>query len=80
MDWSVVYFASGMTDAEIVCGRLEAEGISTRLEYEAIGRIYALTLNGLGEVKVLVPELEKEKARQVLSVYYSDEELPWEGE
>ena len=80
MSWKIVYFASGMANAEIVSGRLEAEGIPTRLEYEAIGRIYALTLNGLGEVKVLVPESETERARQVLSVYYSDEELPWDNE
>ncbi len=78
MEWKVIFFASGMTQAGIVAGRLEAEGIPTRLEYEAIGRIYGLTLNGLGEVKVLVPEADMEKARRVLSEFYPQEELPWE--
>ena len=78
--WIVVYISAGITNAEIVSGRLTTEGIPSRLEYEAIGRIYALTIDGLGEVKVLVPDEYAEKAKEVLLTIYSSDELPWDEE
>ena len=51
-DWGVVTAASGLTNARIITGRLETEGIPTRLRYEAAGAIYAITIDGLGEVKI----------------------------
>jgi hypothetical protein len=76
--WEVVYRASGMTNANIVVGRLETEGIPTRLKYEAVGAIYAITIAGLGEVKVMVPESLLDKAREVLSRSYDDKDMEWE--
>ncbi len=76
--WEVVYRASGMTNANIVVGRLETEGIPTRLKYEAVGAIYAITIDGLGEVKVMVPESLLDKAREVLSRSYDDKDMEWE--
>lgn len=76
--WEVVHFAQGMVKARIVSGRLESEGIPTRLRYEAVGTIYGLTLDGLGEVKVLVPAEEASRARAVLSRSYDEEDLEWE--
>jgi len=76
--WEVVYRASGMTNANIVVGRLETEGIPTRLKYEAVGAIYAITIDGLGEVKVMVPESLRDKAHEVLSRSYDDNDMDWE--
>jgi len=76
--WQVAYKASGMANATIVAGRLETEGIPTRLKYEAVGAIYALTIDGLGEVKILVPADLKEKAREVLSRPYDEADMDWE--
>jgi hypothetical protein len=78
-DWRVVHIASGMTNANIIVGRLETEGIPARLKYEAAGTIYAVTIDGLGEVKVMVPSNYLEKAREVLSVSYTDKDIDWEG-
>jgi len=77
-NWRVVHIASGMTNANIIVGRLETEGIPTRLKYEAAGTIYAVTIDGLGEVRVMVPSNYLEKARKVLSVSYTDEDINWE--
>lgn len=77
-DWEVIYFAQGMVPARIVAGRLEAEGIPTKLRYEAVGALYGLTLDGLGEVKVLVPRNALLLARSVLSRSYDEEDLAWE--
>jgi hypothetical protein len=76
--WEVASTASGMTNANIVMGRLQTEGIPARLKYEAVGAIYAITIDGLGEVAILVPVSHLEKAREVLSRTYDDKDLDWE--
>jgi len=77
--WEAVAAASGMAQANIIAGRLETEGISTRLHYEAAGAIYAITIDGLGEVRILVPVVDWERAKEVLSRSYDESELPWKG-
>lgn len=76
--WEVAATASGMTEAKIVAGRLESEGIWVKLRYEAAGAIYAVTVDGLGEVRILVPFSEGERARGILSRSYEEGDLPWE--
>ena len=76
--WEEVVTASGMTQANIITGRLESEGIPTKLQYEAAGAIYAITIDGLGEVRILVPVADWERAKEVLSHSYDDGELHWE--
>ena len=78
MLWEAVATASGMTQANIIAGRLESEGIPTKLDYEAAGAIYAITIDGLGEVRILVPVDDWERAREVLSRSYEEGDLPWE--
>lgn len=78
--WQVVGTAQGVIKARILEGRLEAEGIPVRLQYEPIGAIYAITVDGLGEVQVLVPEMWVEHARRVLAREYSEEDLEWQDE
>jgi hypothetical protein len=76
--WEAVATASGMTQAKIISGRLESEGISTKLHYEAAGAIYAITIDGLGEVRILVPVADWERASEILSRSYDEGELTWE--
>ena len=75
--WVVVCSASGMTNAHIIVGRLETENIPTRLQYEAAGAIYAITIDGLGEVKIMVPFRYLERAQAILSQTY-EEDFDWE--
>jgi len=77
-NWQVVSITSGIIKARILEGRLEAEGIPVRLQYEPIGQIYAITVDGLGEVQILVPERWLEHARRVLAKEYSEEDLDWD--
>jgi len=55
-------------EAQIIQGRLESEGIPTLLSYESAGLIYGLTVNGLGEVKILVPKRLAEEAKEILGL------------
>jgi hypothetical protein len=76
-NWQVISATSGVIKARIIEGRLAAEGIPVRLQYEPIGEIYAITVDGLGEVQILVPEQWVEHARRVLAVEYSEDDLDW---
>lgn len=76
--WDVVFVANGMAEANIIVGRLETEGIPTRLEYEAVGALYGLTLDGLGQVRVTVPSEDAPRALDVLSRTYENGDLDWQ--
>ncbi len=78
--WEVVHRASGMINANIIVGRLETEGIPTKLKYEAVGTIYPITIDGLGEVQIMVPRNYLDYAREVLSRSYEDEDMNWNDE
>ena len=77
--WRVIHRASGMTNARIVAGRLEAEEIPFRLKYEAAGEIYAIVIDGLGEVEILVPEEFREAAEKTLSTTFDEKDLNWQN-
>ena len=75
--WEVVATASGMAQANIIAGRLASDGIHNRLRYEAAGPIYAITIDGLGEVRIIVPVPDWQRAKEILSRSYDDDDLPW---
>ncbi|HEU65460.1 MAG TPA: hypothetical protein ENN57_02190 [Chloroflexi bacterium] len=53
-------------EAHIIKGRLESEGIPVLLSYESAGLVYGITVDGLGEVKIMVPRHLAEEAKQIL--------------
>ena len=60
----VVHVAQGELEANVVKSHLESEGIPVLLQYESAGRVFGLTVDGLGEIKILVqPELAEEAKR-----------------
>jgi hypothetical protein len=61
----VVYRAAGQLEAYIIKGKLESEGIPALLQYES--EVFGLTVDGMGEVRILVPEPQAEKAREVIA-------------
>ena len=62
-----VYTASGQIQAHVIKGRLESEGILVLLRYDSGSTVFGFTVDGLGEVEVLVPQEEAARARQILS-------------
>ncbi len=61
-------------EAQIIKGRLESEGIPVLLSYESAGLIYGLTVDGLGEVKIMVPRHLAAEAREILEVSLGSKE------
>jgi len=78
-NWVVAYRAAGMVNAQIILGRLQTEGIPVRLQYETIGVIsYSLDVDGLGEVKIFVPESFARQAKEILAQRFDEKDLSWE--
>jgi hypothetical protein len=57
----------GGINAESIVTSLRGRGIPARSHGEAVGPIYGLTLDGLGEVSIFVPEEYLEEAKSVLA-------------
>jgi len=57
----------GSMEADIIKSKLESFAIPVLLQYEAAGRIFGITMNGLGKVKIMVPESFLEEAKKILS-------------
>ena len=64
----VISKVQGELVASVVKSHLESEGIPVLLQYESAGRVYGLTVDGLGQVKVLVPEKFAEEAKQIINL------------
>lgn len=69
-----VYTAQGHLRANVIKSKLEAAGIPAILSYEALSRIYGLTVDGIGQVCVLVRPEDAAEARRLLA----EEQLPEE--
>jgi hypothetical protein len=65
-DLVVVCKVQGELVAHAVKAKLESQGIPVLLKYESAGPICGITLNGLGEVKILVPAEFAQKAKQII--------------
>ncbi|MDQ1300226.1 MAG: hypothetical protein QG637_143 [Chloroflexota bacterium] len=74
-----VYAAQGMLAAEVIKGKLNSAGIPALLAYESLGPIYGLTVDGLGLVRVQVPQRFAEDALALINdeadAAQDDEEL-----
>ncbi len=57
----------GLIEAQPILAALRANGIPARTRGEALGSIYALTLDGLAEIAILVPADRVDEARELLA-------------
>ncbi|MEA3409507.1 MAG: DUF2007 domain-containing protein [Candidatus Eisenbacteria bacterium] len=64
--FEVAYTASGEMEAQAIRAALEAAGIPARLKMEAAQKLFAVTVDGLGAVGVMVPADRLEEARAVI--------------
>ena len=62
----VISTVQGELVANVIKSHLESEGIPVLMEYESAGIVYGLTVDGLGQVKILVPRELAEEARQII--------------
>jgi hypothetical protein len=62
----VVYRAFSEGEAYIIKGKLEENGIPCILKSNAAPSVYVFTMDGMGEIKICVPESMAEAARRLV--------------
>ena len=62
----VAYTANGEAEANGIKSALEAAGIPAELKIGAVTKLFPVTVDGLGAVKVMVPADRLEEARAIL--------------
>ena len=62
----VAHIAQGEAEAGIIKSHLECEGIPVMLQYESVGRVFGFTVDGLGEIRILVPQGLVERAKEII--------------
>lgn len=77
--WEVVYQTFGLMDAQVIVGRLHAEGIPARAWQEGAGKALGLTVGKLGMAHIEVPAEFVKRAEEIIQTDYSDE-LPFEDD
>ncbi len=80
VQWVVVEQTSGLMAAEIIAGRLQAEGIPARAWQEGAGEAIGLIVGLLGTGHVVVPEEFADRAREVLDAVAAEADAAAEAE
>lgn len=81
----VVETTSGLIEAEILRGLLEANDINVMLSHESAGTVIGLSVGPLGQVDLMVPADQAEEAKKILDDYHAgrlmdrDEQPPEES-
>jgi hypothetical protein len=75
-DLICVRVCHGLDVAQIYKSKLEAMDIPVLLRYESVGPVYGITVDGLGEVRVMVPKVYADEASALLE---DVDEPPSEG-
>jgi len=56
----------GMVEAEVIKSKLENFGIQAMLQFEPVGRLFGITMNGLGKVKILVNSKDLKRSQKLI--------------
>lgn len=67
--FAVVRIVHNELVAHLLRGQLEMEGIPATIQYEAAGHVLGLTVDGLGEHRVMVPESLMQEAEETLAAF-----------
>ncbi|MBI4333656.1 MAG: DUF2007 domain-containing protein [Chloroflexi bacterium] len=65
-EFTVISTVQGELTARVIKSHLESEGIPVVLSYESVGVAFGVTVDGLGQVRIMVPEEFAEQAREII--------------
>ena len=63
----------GLMEAEIIRAKLESFSIPCMLKFESMGRLMAISMDGLGKVRVMVPPDRLAEAQELMAAETNDE-------
>ena len=61
-----VYTATGEAEAQIIRGLLESQGIPSLLRSPAAPSVHPFTVDGMGQVRIMVPRSMAEQAMKLI--------------
>ena len=61
-----VYQAAGEMEAQVIKGLLESNGIPCLLESAAAPSVHVFTIDGMGEIRIMVRQSMAEKAKKLI--------------
>ena len=62
-----VFTSQGHLPAKVIKSKLEASGIPALLEYDSLSLVFGLTVDGIGQVRVMVPSERAAEARDLVA-------------
>ena len=71
MSETVIYITWDEPTADMATGLLEAEGIVVRRSSEMPRSVLPISVDGLGEIRLMVPEADASRAREILAARFS---------
>src|SRR2546423_7796103 len=74
MDFAILQIFDNYIDAHIVMGRLQEEGINCWLKDENTVTIDPILTNAVGGIKLMVPEVQAERAFELLKQFRSEQQ------
>jgi hypothetical protein len=80
MDEITVYHTWDESFAEMAVDLLRAEGINARAMAGVTRSVYPFTMDGLGEISIIVAEKDAQEALDILSARFSETEIAEIGE
>jgi len=66
-DLKELIVVEGLMEAEIIKSKLESFEIPCVLKFESAGRLMGITMNGLGEVQVMVSPGDYDEALEIMN-------------
>jgi hypothetical protein len=75
MDEMIVYRTWDESMAEMALDLLRSEGLEARKTSDMTRSVYPFTMDGLGEIEILVPEDEAQEALEILAARFSEGDL-----
>ncbi|MCJ7764046.1 MAG: DUF2007 domain-containing protein [Dehalococcoidales bacterium] len=61
-----VYKAKGELEAQVIKGLLESYGIPCLFQSHTASSVHTFAINGLGEVRIMVPEKAADEAKKLI--------------
>ena len=65
-DLTAICTVAGLMKAQVIKSKLEAAGIPVLLDYESLGPVMGITVDGLGAVRIMVSQERAEEARTLI--------------
>lgn len=79
-EFVTVYRVWNDPEAQMIKGLLESSGIRCKLVSHVPHSVYPVTVDGLAEVRIMVPREQEEEARALIEAYRGGDRAEGEGD